>query len=93
MFLNSPLEQFQILPLINLYFGGFDFSITNSICITMIGLGSFLFLVNSLLLSPNESSLAFHSHFSVVPGRWQVIVEGLYEVIANMLKDIVGARG
>jgi ATP synthase subunit 6 len=89
MFLNSPLEQFQILPLINLYFGGFDFSITNSICITMIGLGSFLFLVNSLLLGPNDSSL----HFSVVPGRWQVIVEGLYEVIANMLKDIVGARG
>jgi ATP synthase subunit 6 len=88
MFLNSPLEQFQILPLVNLYFNGLDFSITNSICITILGLGSFLFLMNSLLLGPASSS-----HFSIVPGRWQVIIESLYEVIANMLKDIVGARG
>jgi len=100
MFLNSPLEQFQILPLINLYFNGFDFSITNSICITIAGLGSFLFLMNSLL-----SPVIYRSYNSgstlvkapnpsfVVPCGWQVIIEGLYEVIANMLKNVVGARG
>jgi ATP synthase subunit 6 len=90
MFLNSPLEQFQILPLVNLYFNGFDFSITNSVMISILALGSFLFIMNSLLIGGSTSS---DSHYSIVPGRWQVMIEGLYEVIANMLRDIVGVRG
>lgn len=91
-FLSSPLEQFQILPLINLYFNGVDFSLTNSVCISLIGLGTFLYVMSSLLQVRTENGVV-SQHFSVVPGRWQVIIEGLYETVANMLKDIVGVRG
>jgi hypothetical protein len=48
-FLSSPLEQFQILPIIPINVGVFDFSITNATIILAIGLGSFIFVLYSLL--------------------------------------------
>jgi len=35
-FFYSPLEQFEILPLIPLYLGGIDFSITNETIILIV---------------------------------------------------------
>ena len=48
-FLSSPLEQFQILPIIPISIGIFDFSITNASIILAIGLGRFVFVLYSLL--------------------------------------------
>jgi hypothetical protein len=45
MFLFSPLEQFQILPIIFLNFGIFDFSITNATLILAFGLLTFFFFL------------------------------------------------
>jgi len=85
MFFLSPLEQFQILPLISLRFGNFDISFTNGNLIILIAIGSFFLLMNMLLSSKGS--------FYVVPSRWQIIIETFYETIANMLYDNLGTKG
>jgi len=82
MFLNillySPLEQFQIVPIFPFFFGIFDFSITNETVILFLLL--FFFIVFVLSLSRNSS-------FSVVPGRWQSMLEIIYITILSLVND------
>ena len=85
MFLLSPLEQFQILPLIHLRFGNIDFSFTNANLIILIALGAYLILIKKIL-SPKET-------FYLVPSRWQIVIETFYNTISNMLADNLGTRG
>jgi len=85
MFFLSPLEQFQILPLISLRFGNFDISFTNGNLIILIAIGSF-FLLMQMLLSQKGS-------FYIVPSRWQIVIETFYETVANMLYDNLGTKG
>jgi ATP synthase subunit 6 len=85
MIITSPLEQFQILPIIPFSIGNFDFSVTNSTVIILIGLFSFCFLLNALI---NE-----RGSYNLVPNRWQTVVEGIYELIAGLLKDTLGGKG
>ena len=81
----SPLEQFEISPLIPIYFGFLDFSFTNSSAI--LGLGfSFFFILNVLINSPNSSARIFAQ-------SWQYIMENLVIVSASMLYDNVGKHG
>jgi len=84
-FLTSPLEQFQILPVAQFQIGIFDFSITNVALILFLGIGSLIFVLFSLLSEKGN--------FSVVPNRIQFIFEMFYEVIFNMLHDVVGSAG
>jgi len=84
-FLSSPLEQFQILPLISLNLGNFDFSITNATIISAIGLLSFVYTLHSLL-SANKT-------FFIVPNRIQYIIEVIYGVVYGLLNDNVGSVG
>ena len=44
-FLSSPLEQFQILPIVQIHLGIFDFSITNVTLILTLGIGSVVFVL------------------------------------------------
>jgi len=62
VFLFSPLEQFQILPLIPIRFGNFDISFTNGNLIIIIALTSFILLIK-MMLSSKESF--FYSAFSM----------------------------
>jgi ATP synthase subunit 6 len=84
-FLSSPLEQFQILPIIPINIGIFDFSITNATIILSIGLGSFIFVLYSLLSE--------EGNFYIVPNRIQYIVEVIYSVVYGLLNDNVGSVG
>lgn len=81
--LNSPLEQFQILPLIS--FGGnlFDFSITNAMLTTCIGLGFFLFIFYCLYIYKLKS----------FPSKWQIVLESFYINASGLVWDSVGAAG
>ena len=67
----SPLEQFQILPVLSLPLGstGLDFSITNA---TLMGV-LIIFLVALLLFFVRDWS---NSHsFYFIPNRYQIIFE------------------
>jgi F-type H+-transporting ATPase subunit a len=69
-FLSSPLEQFQILPLISINLGSFDFSITNATVILAVGLSSFIYALHSLLSA--------RGNFYIDPNRIQYIMEEIY---------------
>lgn len=80
--IHSPLEQFQILPLINFGFGKYDFSITNS-SLNLIILCSLI----SLLLSFINKKLY------IIPTNWQLILESLYNFILSIITDQIGTDG
>jgi len=84
-FLSSPLEQFQILPIIAIHLSIFDFSITNGTIILFIGLGSFIFVLYSLLSK--------EGNFYIVPNRIQYIIEVIYSTVYALLNDNVGYAG
>jgi F-type H+-transporting ATPase subunit a len=85
MLVFSPLEQFQIINVVKICFGGFDFSITNTAIFLFVGLGSFIFVAYSILSKTQN--------FYIVPGRIQTIFEGIYIVIYGLLNDNVGSAG
>jgi ATP synthase subunit 6 len=83
--LFSPLEQFQILPIVPLRVGAFDISFTNASLIIVLGLVLALFTLR--LLMPTDSG----AH--LIPNRYQVIFENIYESVYDMLDGSVGPEG
>jgi ATP synthase subunit 6 len=81
-FLNSPLEQFAILPFFLIRIGQFDFSITNSTMILTLGMASFLFFAYNIFCK-----------LLIIPGRFQVVIEDFYEIICSLVVDNIGVKG
>ncbi len=79
---HSPLQQFEIYPLVSIETGGVDLSFTNSSLFMVIAVGAVsLFMI----LGTRRRAL--------VPGRWQCMVELSYEFIAGLVRDILGSEG
>ncbi|MDA0661410.1 MAG: F0F1 ATP synthase subunit A [Proteobacteria bacterium] len=78
----SPLQQFEIHPIIPLNVGGLDVSFTNS---SLYMVATVVLCAGFVLLGTRRSA--------VVPGRLQAAVEISYEFIANLLRDTVGNQG
>ena len=79
---HSPLAQFEIHSLVDLYPGGYNISFTNS-SITMVA--TVLFITLFLTLSVKKRS--------IIPTRLQLISESIYTFIAQLLSDTVGEDG
>ena len=79
---DNPLEQFEITKTVDLSVAGFDLSFTNS-SMWMMG----------ILLCVSVFLIGGMSRKALVPGRWQVMVESLYELVAGMVKDGMGKEG
>lgn len=78
----DPLHQFEIKPLIPLEMGGFDISFTNSsLWMGIAVVASMVFM----MIATRKPAL--------VPGRMQVMAEGMYGFIAGMVRDNIGSRG
>lgn len=80
MTIYSPLEQFQIYPILSLYFRSFDISITNETVIYVIVL-----ILSFLLLSSISSSS--NSGYYIVPSRVQLIVEYFFNSVSVQVYD------
>ncbi|PPR78438.1 MAG: hypothetical protein CFH06_00799, partial [Alphaproteobacteria bacterium MarineAlpha3_Bin5] len=72
---HSPLNQFEIKRLIELDIGGIDASFTNSS----------LFMMLSVITISIFLILGMRNH-TMIPGRWQSMVELSYVFIANLLR-------
>ncbi|WP_262695904.1 F0F1 ATP synthase subunit A [Kordiimonas aquimaris] len=79
---HSPIDQFKVKPIAEFQLAGIDVSFTNSSLWMVIVLG----LVSVFLIGGMRRS-------SVVPGRWQSMVELAYEFVAGMVRDNVGKEG
>lgn len=88
--LYTPLEQFQIILLFSIKLFCFDFSITNLALVNILVLiifAAIVFCFSSNVNYVNETSFFF------IPNTWQVLIETLYEVSAQLLFDNINKDG
>jgi F-type H+-transporting ATPase subunit a len=78
----NPIHQFEIQPLVPFEIGGVDLSFTNSALWMTIG----------VVLSLSLLTLAMRKK-ALVPTRGQLVAEGLYKFLANMVRENVGEKG
>ena len=77
----DPMHQFTVEPIVPLHIGPYDISFTNS---------SLWLLVTLVII---YGFMALGMKRQLVPGRWQVAVEGLTGFIDNMVKVNIGPEG
>lgn len=78
----DPMHQFLVQPISNrLAVGGYDLTFTNSALFMFVVLGLlWLFMLGGM-------------RRQLVPGRWQVAVEGMVGFVDNMMRTSVGPEG
>ena len=89
MLILSPLEQFQIVSLLSIKLGKLDFSITNSLLISIITLICFSSII---YLSSSNKNLTKEPSFFFVPNPWQILIESVYELITQLISDLISTR-
>jgi len=82
MQIAGPLEQFEVHSIVPFHVGGLDLSFTNASMWMVIAIAAItLFLVAGI------------SRAAMVPGRWQSMVEIVYEFVANTVRSNAGESG
>ena len=79
---HNPLGQFNIKKLIEIKIFGFDISFTNSS----------IYMLLASILALTYFYLAFYN-WKLVPSRLQVSAEIVYNLVADMLNQNIGAKG
>lgn len=83
--LYSPLEQFHLVPILPVSLFDFDLSMTQSSLLMLLGIGSFLCLLEMLFMEKGGY---------IVPNRWQVLVESIYFLCLDLVNDSIhGGKG
>jgi F-type H+-transporting ATPase subunit a len=77
----DPMHQFTVEPLVPLHVGGYDISFTNSSLWLLIALAIIV------------GFMAMGMKRELVPGRWQMAVEGLTGFVDDMVKVNIGPEG
>jgi len=81
----SPLEQFEILPLLPITISFLDFSITNqTIMLSLIVF--FLISIFFIVLKQSTNTLF------IVPHRFQIVLELLYSMILGIVVDNISGK-
>lgn len=83
----APLEQFQILSLLNIKFLGLNYVITNFLIINLITL--LLFISLFYYISPRKKNDLYSISFYFLPKVWQKIVEVITETATNLVLDVI----
>ncbi|MGF1474941.1 MAG: F0F1 ATP synthase subunit A [Geminicoccaceae bacterium] len=78
----GPLEQFEVTPILPIQVAGLDLSFTNA----SLWMGLSVLCVYLVIMLGTQ-------HASLVPSRFQSVVELLYEFVAGMIRDSAGKEG
>ena len=79
---HSPMEQFEIHSILDIFIGGYNVSFTNSSLWMVIAA-----IVAYFVMSRGAAG------GGLVPGKLQLVSEMLYSTVANMIRDNVGEDG
>ncbi|MBU6141188.1 MAG: F0F1 ATP synthase subunit A [Proteobacteria bacterium] len=79
---HSPLAQFEVKKIIDFKVGGVDLSFTNSALYMVIA----TFLIITFMLAATRKKL-------LIPSRLQVVAEGVYNFINDMILTSIGEEG
>ena len=77
----DPMHQFTVEPLVPLHVGGYDISFTNSAAWMLVALAIIF------------GFMAMGMRRELVPGRWQMAVEGVTGFIDDMVRVNIGPEG
>jgi F-type H+-transporting ATPase subunit a len=83
IFINSPLEQFEVTPFISVtapILGDFNLSLTNLGFYALVT----VFLVLGLHIVANNS-------YSLIPSKWSIALESSYASVHALVRDQIGA--
>jgi ATP synthase subunit 6 len=80
----SPLEQFEIVPLIPLGVGAFDISFTNASLLMVLCVGLIVVLMKMISVDGNGY---------LVPSRWQSVMESIHVFLVSMVTESIGSKG
>ncbi len=78
----SPIEQFEVHPIVPIHIGDLDLSFTNASLWMALAVG-----LGGALMTFSTGGRA------LVPSRVQAAAEILYEMVANMIRETVGSAG
>jgi len=79
---HTPLSQFEVKKIFELHFGSIDLSLTNSALFMIIATA---FAILFLHFATRKKSL--------IPSKLQVIAEGIYNFVIDMVKNSIGNEG
>lgn len=80
----SAFDQFEIIRLLPIHpFGNLDISVTNATVFMILSIVTWIYLVQENI----------DKRGTIVPGRWQSVIELTYENIYNVVKDNIGKEG
>lgn len=85
MFINSPLEQFEIQNIIDI----------NSSLIDLSYLSISNYVVYNVIVLFAIILLHFYSttNYSIIPTKWTITIEGIYKTITDIVTSQIGDRG
>jgi len=85
-FIYSPLDQFEVLPIVSLNIGFFDFTITNlNIILALI----FFFLISFYYLLINIKDFTV----SIQLNNWFIIFYSIYALVKDLIINNIGSKG
>ena len=80
--IHSPLEQFEVTPVWSIGLGE-TLAVTNTALFGFI----VMFAIFAILSFGTKNA-------TIVPGRWQTLVEGIFDFVLTMARDtITGGKG
>ncbi len=79
---HNPLAQFEVKKLIDIHFGSLDISFTNSALYMVIAT---IIAISFMLFATRKKSL--------IPSKIQVVAEGFYNFVFDMIKSGIGDEG
>jgi F-type H+-transporting ATPase subunit a len=88
--MKSPIEQFEVVPLINLeiYESKIDFTVTNLFLANMVIL-IFMVLL-TYYITPKSNKNNGENIVFFIPNRWQLLIEYLIMTISQLVADNLG---
>lgn len=85
----APLEQFQILSLLNITIFSMDFSVTNFLFINLLSL---FFVISIIFLNSFSFNYLHNVSFYFISNSWQKLIELILSIVAQLISDIISVE-
>lgn len=83
-FISSPLEQFEVVPLISL-----SLPVVGSFVLALTNIGLYSTLTTGLVV---QQHVVTNNNYRLIPSRWSLSLEAMYASLSNMVREQIGTR-
>jgi F-type H+-transporting ATPase subunit a len=83
-YISSPLEQFEVVPLISL-----SLPVVGSFVLALTNIGLYSTLTTGLVV---QQHVVTNNNYRLIPSRWSLSLEAMYASLSNMVREQIGTR-